>query len=71
MWKKMRFDELFKVGSAKRVLKSQWKEEGVPFYRGREVTKLSMNGSVNNQLFITKSHFEKLKEKHNGYANQC
>ena len=64
MGKKMRFDELFKVGSAKRVLKSQWKEEGVPFYRGREVTKLSMNGSVNNQLFITKSHFEELKEKH-------
>ena len=64
MWKKMRFDELFKVGSAKRVLKSQWKEKGVPFYRGREVTKLSMNGSVDNQLFITKTHFEELKEKH-------
>ena len=64
MWKKMRFDELFKVGSAKRVLKSQWKEKGVPFYRGREVTKLSMNGSVDNQLFISKTHFEKLKEKH-------
>ena len=60
MFKIKRFDELFKVGSAKRVLKSQWKEKGVPFYRGREVTKLSMNGSVDNQLFITKTHFEEL-----------
>ena len=64
MSKIKRFDELFKVGSAKRVLKSQWKEEGVPFYRGREVTKLSMKGSVDNQLFITKTHFEELKKKH-------
>lgn len=64
MFKIKRFDELFKVSSAKRVLKSQWKKEGVPFYRGREVTKLSMNGSVDNQLFITKTYFEELKQKH-------
>jgi len=64
MSKIKKFDELFKVGSAKRVLKSQWKNEGVPFYRGREITKLSIDGLVNNQLFITKSHFEQLKEKH-------
>ena len=64
MGKKIRFDELFVVGSAKRVLKSQWKKEGVPFYRGREVTKLSINGSVNNQLFISKEHYKELKNKH-------
>jgi type I restriction enzyme S subunit len=64
MWKKMRLDELFVVGSAKRVLKSQWKKEGIPFYRGREVTKLSMKGSVDNQLFITKRHYAELKKKY-------
>ena len=48
---KVALGELFKVGSSKRVLKSQWKTEGVPFYRGREVTRLSVDGFVNNKLF--------------------
>ena len=55
---------LFSVGSSKRVLKSQWKSSGVPFYRGREVTKLSLNGAVENDLFISEEHFAELKMKY-------
>jgi len=29
-WEKKKLDELFDVGSSKRVLQSQWKNEGVP-----------------------------------------
>ncbi len=32
---------LFKIGSSKRVLKSDWRDNGIPFYRGREITALS------------------------------
>ena len=55
---------LFDVGSSKRVLKSQWNSSGVPFYRGREITKLSQQGFVENDLFITEEHFEELKRKY-------
>lgn len=55
---------LFDVGSSKRVLKSQWQSSGVPFYRGREVTKLSTQGYVENDLFITEEHFAELKKKY-------
>ena len=50
--------ELFRVGSSKRVLKSQWQSEGVPFYRGREVTRLATDGFVENELFISESLYE-------------
>lgn len=55
---------LFDIGSSKRVLKAQWVTEGVPFYRGREVTALSRDGSVDNQLFITEEHFAELEERY-------
>lgn len=55
--------DLFDIGSSKRVLKSQWRASGIPFYRGREVTKLSEDGYVENELFIDPEHFEQLASK--------
>lgn len=55
--------DLFDIGSSKRVLKSQWRASGIPFYRGREVTKLSEDGYVENELFIDPDHFEQLASK--------
>lgn len=56
----VRLGDLFRVGSSKRVLKSQWQPEGVPFYRGREVTRLAADGFVENELFISESLYEEL-----------
>lgn len=63
-WQKVKISELFKVGSSKRVLKSQWQNEGIPFYRGREITSLSTNGFVDNDLFITEKMFEDYATKY-------
>ena len=52
--------DLFQIGSSKRVLKSQWKTEGVPFYRGREITRLAADGFVDNELFISEDHYAEL-----------
>jgi len=49
------------VGSSKRVLQSDWKKEGIPFYRAREIVKLSDFGLVNNDLFISECHYNELK----------
>ncbi len=58
-----RLDEVFRVGSSKRILKSQWQSEGVPFYRGREITKLSTDGFVNNELFISETDYAEYASK--------
>ena len=62
-WKATSLQELFAIGSSKRVLKSDWKTKGVPFYRGREITKLAAEGFVDNELFISETHFAQLVEK--------
>ena len=49
-----------RVVSAKRVLKNEWKDSGIPFYRAREIVKLSESDRVNNDLFITESHYKDL-----------
>ncbi|MGA4532879.1 restriction endonuclease subunit S [Ectopseudomonas chengduensis] len=56
--------ELFQIGSSKRVLKSQWQAHGVPFYRGREVTRLAIDGFVDNELFISEDHYVELANQY-------
>ena len=63
-WQTTKFNVLFNVGSAKRVLKAQWQSEGVPFYRGREITKLSNHGHVDNDLFISEELYSEYKSKY-------
>ena len=61
-WAWCRSKDLFNVCSAKRVLQSEWRKEGIPFYRAREIVKLSNNGYVDNDLFISLDHYETLKK---------
>ncbi len=55
--------DLFDIGSSKRVYESQWRDSGVPFYRAREIVKLSRDGYVDNDLFIDEDLYEE-------YANR-
>jgi type I restriction enzyme, S subunit len=57
-WKVSQLSELFVVKSSKRVFERQWRKEGIPFYRGREITALSEDGYVNNDLFIDRELYE-------------
>jgi type I restriction enzyme S subunit len=59
-----KLSEIFRVGSSKRVLKADWKESGIPFYRGREITRLSKTGIADNELFISESHFKELSSNY-------
>src|SRR3990167_2199271 len=63
-WPIKKLGEIYKIGSSKRVLKSEWKTNGVPFYRGREVTRLAADGFVDNELFISEDHFAELSKEY-------
>jgi type I restriction enzyme S subunit len=63
-WHKTELGRLFVVKSSKRVLQKQWRKEGIPFYRGREITALSEKGFVNNELFIEQELYEEFSSKH-------
>ena len=63
-WILCELGDLYNIVSAKRVHKSEWQHYGIPFYRAREIVKLSDEGEVDNELFITEEHYNDLKKKY-------
>ena len=60
-WAWCKLGDIFDIKSSKRVLQSDWKDEGVPFYRAREIVKLSEKRLTDNDLFISKDLYMELK----------
>jgi type I restriction enzyme, S subunit len=63
-WEVKRLGELFEITSSKRVFQREWRTEGIPFYRARELAVLGETGRVDNELFITKSLYDMFKNAH-------
>jgi type I restriction enzyme, S subunit len=59
-WKWARLGAIGLVGSSSRVHQKDWTDSGVPFYRAREIVKLSQKGTVNNELYISEELFRTL-----------
>ena len=62
-WVMCPIGDLFDIVSAKRVLKSDWTNKGIPFYRAREIVQLHKEGFADKDLFITEQLFAELKDK--------
>ena len=63
-WCMTNIGSLFDAVSAKRVLKSEWKNKGIPFYRAREIVQLSKDGFADKDLFVSEEHYAELKKKY-------
>ena len=63
-WPIVKLGEIFDITSSKRVHEIDWRNEGVPFYRAREVAVLAKEGRVDNDLFIDESMYEEFKAKY-------
>ena len=63
-WEVKKLGELYDITSSKRVYKSEWKRNGVPFYRAREIVKLAQQGFVDNELFITEEMYDQYSVKY-------
>lgn len=61
-WKWVYLKIGYDVTSSKRIHKSDWCDAGIPFYRTRELVKLSNNGFVDNELFIEEELYESIKK---------
>ena len=59
-WEWVRLSSIVDIVSARRVHQSDWKESGVPFYRAREIVKLSKGERFENPLYIEEELYEKL-----------
>ncbi|MFH0735442.1 MAG: restriction endonuclease subunit S [bacterium] len=63
-WEIKKLGELFEITSSKRVYQAEWKQSGIPFYRAREIVKLSKDGYVDNELFISKEMYSNYAAKY-------
>ena len=55
--------QLATVTSSKRIFLSDYVEEGIPFYRSKEIIAKSNFESVQNPLYITEERYSDIKEK--------
>lgn len=62
-WKWVYLKNGYEVTSSKRIHKSDWRDSGIPFYRTRELVKLSNYGLVDNELFIDEEFYKSIKLK--------
>lgn len=62
-WKWCHCQDLFFAHSAMRIHQSDWKSTGIPFFRGRELVRLSKTGDPKAEVFITEEFYNSLKEK--------
>lgn len=64
-WAAKSLTEVCTVTSSNRIFAEEYCEEGIPFYRGKEISELSRGENISIELFISTQRYEKLKESNN------
>ena len=62
-WAWCKTKQLYNIRSAIRIHQTDWQNEGIPFFRGRELIELCKTGKVHPEIFISESLYEENKEK--------
>ena len=62
-WEVKRLEELSEIGSSKRIFRKEYVDEGIPFYRSKEVIQLSKGNNISTELFIIAERFQEIKIK--------
>ena len=63
-WETKCMVELFDIGSSKRVFESQWQNEGIPFYRAREIVKFAQNEPIDSPIFVSEELYSEYAGKY-------
>lgn len=62
-WVWCRIGDALNVKSSKRVFKSDYVNDGVPFFRSKEIGQLGRGQAVTTELYISRLRFEEFKKK--------
>lgn len=62
-WSIMKLSELANISSSKRIFREEYQVEGIPFYRGKEITQLSNGQNISTELFISNERYFEIREK--------
>ncbi|MBK2111281.1 restriction endonuclease subunit S [Francisella tularensis subsp. novicida FSC159] len=62
-WEEVKLGDLLSITSSKRIFYSEYVDNGVPFYRSKEIIELHNTGSTKSELYITEERFNEIVGK--------
>ena len=57
-------DNIATISSSKRIYANEYQDNGIPFYRSKEIIELGHNKKPSIELFISKKRYKEIKEKY-------
>ena len=61
-WTWVKIGEITQIQSSKRVFEKDYVQNGVPFFRSKEIGDLQRGESINTPLYISREHYDSLKQ---------
>jgi len=62
-WTYKQLSDVLEITSSKRIFYNEYVEDGIPFYRSKEIIELSTKPTISTELFITKERFLDIQNK--------
>ena len=62
-WEKMKLEDVCEITSSKRIFYSEYVDDGVPFYRSKEIIESDEGKVIENPLYISVDKYNEIKEK--------
>ncbi len=62
-WTKVELGELLEITSSKRIFREDYVEEGIPFFRSKEIIERSEGKEISTELYISREKFNGIKKK--------
>ena len=62
-WEKVKLGDVCEITSSKRIFYSEYVDDGVPFYRSKEIIESNEGKIIENPLYISVDKYNEIKEK--------
>lgn len=62
-WRRIKLGEVTDIGSSKRIFMVDYRESGIPFFRGKEIIQKSKGNNITTELYITEEKYNEIKNK--------
>ncbi len=63
-WKTYKIGDLCEISSSKRIFAKEYKDSGIPFYRGKEIIEKQKGNKISTELYISQERYDEIKAKH-------
>ncbi len=62
-WEVNKLSKVTIISSSKRIFSEEYVNEGIPFFRGKEITELDKSNKISSELFISEERYNEIKSK--------